>query len=51
MKTPGTSSSGIMAVDFTGDRMSVDLADGCTICVPLAWYPRLLRASTEQRGN
>lgn len=27
----------------------VDLVDGRTIAVPLAWYPRLLHASVEQR--
>lgn len=29
----------------------VDLMDGRTISVPLAWYPRLAKASTEQREN
>jgi len=29
----------------------VDLMDGRTISVPLAWYPRLLRASARQRTN
>ena len=29
----------------------VDLMDGRTISVPLAWYPRLLRASPEARGK
>jgi hypothetical protein len=29
----------------------VDLADGRTISVPLAWYPRLLHASPEQRAR
>ena len=29
----------------------VDLMDGRTISVPLAWYPRLLHASPEARGN
>ena len=29
--------------------MWVDLADGRTIGVPLAWFPRLLRASPAQR--
>jgi len=29
----------------------VDLADGRTISVPLAWYPRLLHATPEQRAN
>ena len=29
-------------VRFDEDTMSVDLLDGRTITVPLAWYPRLL---------
>lgn len=29
----------------------VDLMDGRTISVPLAWYPRLAAASAEQRAN
>ena len=36
-------------VHFTADAMSVDLLDGRTIVVPLAWYPRLLEATPEQR--
>ena len=31
--------------------MAVDLMDGRTIVVPLAWYPRLLDATLEQRRN
>ncbi|HST57178.1 MAG TPA: DUF2442 domain-containing protein [Longimicrobium sp.] len=38
-------------VRVSDDQLSVDLADGRTITVPLAWYPRLLNASAEQRGN
>lgn len=38
-------------VRFEDDRMSVDLADGRTITVPLSWYPRLEKASPAQRGN
>lgn len=38
-----------IAVDFTDDRMSVTLEDGRIIAVPIAWYPRLLAASPEQR--
>lgn len=37
-------------VRFTGDSLSVDLADGRTISAPLAWYPRLLHATPEQRA-
>jgi hypothetical protein len=36
---------------FTDDELSVRLMDGRTITVPLAWYPRLLRATDEQRNN
>jgi hypothetical protein len=35
-------------VRFSEDSLSVDLADGRTITVPLAWYPRLLHAKPEQ---
>ena len=38
-------------VHFTEDTLSVDLIDGRTITVPLAWYPRLLHATPEQRKN
>lgn len=38
-------------VRFTKDTMAVDLIDGRTIVVPLAWYPRLLDATAEQRRN
>jgi len=31
--------------------LSVDLADGRTISVPLAWYPRLLRATAAERAH
>jgi hypothetical protein len=29
----------------------VDLMDGRSISVPLAWYPRLLHATADQRSN
>lgn len=38
-------------VQFTDDAISVDLFDGRTITVPLAWYPRLLHATPEERAN
>ena len=41
----------IKDVHFTDDTLGVDLLDGRTIIVPLAWYPRLLEASSEQRLN
>ena len=38
-------------VRFTEDLLVVDLLDGRTISVPLAWYPRLLAATPDQRAN
>jgi hypothetical protein len=42
---------GVKDVRFTDDALIVDLLDGRTISVPLAWYPRLLSASPGQRAN
>ena len=33
------------------DALSVDLSDGRTISVPLAWYPRLSHATSEERDH
>lgn len=41
----------VRAVRITDDVLSVDLLDGRTIIVPLAWYPRLLHGTPEQRAN
>ena len=38
-------------VTVTEDTLSVDLVDGRTIVVPLAWFPRLLHATAAQRSN
>jgi hypothetical protein len=34
-------------VSFDDDMMWVDLTDGRTIGVPLAWFPHLMRARTR----
>jgi Protein of unknown function (DUF2442) len=39
------------AVIVTEDTLSVDLSDGRTISVPIAWFPRLLYATPEERQN
>ena len=36
-------------VRVTGDTLHVDLSDGRTISVPVAWYPRLAHASADER--
>ena len=33
------------------DELTVDLADGRRIVVPLAWFPRLLHANPSERRN
>jgi hypothetical protein len=38
-------------VQFTDDTMAVDLIDGRTIVAPLAWYPKLLDATSDQRQD
>ena len=38
-------------VAFTADTFRVTLDDGRDLSIPLAWFPRLLRASPEQRQN
>jgi hypothetical protein len=40
-----------MAVRFDEDSFWVELEDGRTIGVPLAWFPRLLHATPEQRRS
>jgi len=38
-------------VSCTEDDLSVALSDGRTVVVPLAWFPRLVRASAKQRAE
>lgn len=38
-------------VRITDDTLSVDLGDGRTIAVPLAWYPRLVHATLDEKNN
>jgi len=41
------------AVDiwFTEDMLYVRLEDGREVGVPMEWFPRLIKATTEQRNN
>ncbi len=38
-------------VHVDDDLLTVDLMDGRVIAVPLAWYPRLLDATPDQRDR
>jgi hypothetical protein len=46
--TPGEQ---VTHVACTSDALTVDLADGRSISVPLAWFPRLLHATQAQREH
>ena len=37
------------SVQFDDDQMWVNLSDGRTLGVPLAWFPRLLGATADER--
>ena len=45
-----SSSVSATSVRFDDDSMWVELSDGRTLGVPLAWFPRLLRATPAQRN-
>ncbi len=38
-------------VKITADTLTVELEDGRTISIPLAWYPRLRYGTSEERLN
>ena len=38
-------------VTVTDDSLVVDLMDGRSVSVPLAWYPRLVHATAEERAK
>ena len=46
-----TADERVKDVRFSEDTLSVELMDGRTISVPLAWYPRLLNATGKQRSH
>jgi len=38
-------------VTVTQEALNVDLSDGRTISVPVAWFPRLLYSTQKERDN
>ncbi len=40
-----------LEISVTEDTITVELEDGRTLAVPLAWYPRLLYGSAAERNN
>ena len=53
MSTSGTELREALAqsVSVSDDSLVVDIADGRTITVPLAWFPRLASATPTERAN
>ena len=39
------------SVNVTDEALIVDLSDGRTVSVPLAWFPRLLHGTAEERNK
>lgn len=40
-----------VGITVTEDTLTADLSDGRTISLPLAWYPRLLHATSDERAH
>jgi hypothetical protein len=40
-----------LAVAVTDDALTVDLVDGRSLSVPIAWYPRLAHGTPTERAN
>ena len=53
MSTSGTELREAVAQGVTAsdEALTVDLADGRTITVPLAWFPRLAHGTVAERAN
>ena len=51
--TPRHSFSTVLAqnITVTEETLTVELVDGRTISVPLAWYPRLLYSTPQEQNN
>lgn len=44
-------STSAKSVRFDDSSLWVELADGRTLSVPLAWFPRLLHANVQERAQ
>ena len=49
--TVNTPNATALSVKLTRDTLSVELSDGRTISVPLAWYPRLSHGTTAEKNH
>ena len=51
MSTSGNQLETARRVMASKDSLAVELSDGRTITVPMAWFPRLLHGTRAQRSN
>jgi Protein of unknown function (DUF2442) len=53
MSTSGTEvrSSTALRATLTDDTLTIELSDGRTISVPLAWFPRLVHGTPAERSS
>src|SRR3972149_2572678 len=49
--SPKRSEALAIEVSCTADTLTVLLADGRTVSVPIAWFPRLVAATPKQRAD
>ncbi len=49
--TAETQATRAQTVTVTADSLVVDLTDGRTVSVPLAWFPRLLQGTPQERAQ
>jgi len=49
--TVDTQASTATSVQLNDDTLSVELSDGRTISVPIAWYPRLVHGTSDERSH
>lgn len=49
--TASSADERVRSVRFAEDTFTVELQDGRSITTPIAWFPRLLHASAEEREN
>ncbi len=50
IEAPSVDDLTIEAVETTADRLTFRLAGGSEVSAPLAWYPRLARATPDERA-
>jgi hypothetical protein len=47
----GISTSTVSSLTIGDDTLTVELTDGRSISVPLAWFPRLLHGTSQERSR